>query len=113
MDKDYQEAVQQAKANLADLKERGEIPDVDEWAELKKEIFTPAEISEMDLKTSVIVDLITARQAKGITQKELGELSGIKQAAIARLERGKINPTLFTLQKLLAPLGKKLAVIPM
>ena len=113
MDKEYQEELQKAKANLADLKARGEISDVDEWAELKKEIFTPEEIAEMDLKTSVIVDLITARQERGITQKELGELSGIKQSAIARLERGSVNPTIETLQKLLTPLGKKLAIIPM
>lgn len=111
MDKDYAEALQQAKKNLADMKERGEVDDVDEWAELKREIFSPAEIDAMNLKASIIVDLITSRQAKGISQKKLGELSGVKQSAIARLERGKINPTLWTLQKLLKPLGKKLAVI--
>ena len=111
MDKDYAKALQQAKENLADLKERGDVDDMDEWEDLKKEIFTPAEIAAMDFKTSLIVELIKARRSQGLTQKELALKTGIKQAAIARLERGGVNPTLITLQKLLSALGKKLAVI--
>ena len=55
--------------------------------------------------------IIDARQAKGLSQKELAEITGIKQPAIARLENGHISPSVDTINKLLAPLGKRLAVI--
>lgn len=111
MNEEYKSAVLQAQENLTDLKERGNDAIADDWEELKKEIFTPAEISAMNLKAMVISEIIKARRERGISQYQLGELSGVKQSAIARLERGNINPTLETIQKLLAPLGKKLAVV--
>ena len=111
MNEEYKSAVFQAQENLTDLKERGNDAIADDWEELKKEIFTPAEISAMNLKAMVISEIIKARRERGISQYQLGELSGVKQSAIARLERGNINPTLETIQKLLAPLGKKLAVV--
>lgn len=64
----------------------------DDWEELKAEIFTPAEISAMNVKALIISEIIKARQEKGISQYRLEELSGVKQSAIARLERGTINP---------------------
>lgn len=112
MTEEYKSAVLQAQENLTDLKARGDDAIGDDWEELKKEIFTPAEISAMNLKAMVISEIIKARRERGISQYQLGELSGVKQSAIARLERGNINPTLETIQKLLAPLGKQLAVIP-
>ena len=112
MTEEYESAVMQAQENLTDLKERGDDAIGDDWEELKKEIFTPAEISAMNLKAMVISEIIKARRERGISQYQLGELSGVKQSAIARLERGNINPTLETIQKLLAPLGKQLAVVP-
>ena len=81
------------------------------WQEVRKEIFTEEEIKDSDLRVSIIRELIKARREQGISQYQLGELSGVKQPAIARLERGNINPTIDTVQKLLAPLGKKLAVV--
>ena len=57
------------------------------------------------------IAIIDARQAKGLSQKELAEITGIKQPAIARLENGHISPSVDTINKLLAPLGKRLAVI--
>ena len=44
-------------------------------------------------------------------QKELAEITGIKQPAIARLENGHISPSVDTINRLLAPLGKRLAVV--
>lgn len=109
---DYEKALAQARANLEDLEQRGEdaISD-DDWEDLKAEIFTPAEISAMNLRVAIISELIKARRERGISQYQLEELSGVKQSAIARLERGNINPTIETVQKLLAPLGKQLAVV--
>ena len=78
-----------------------------------KEHFTPEEIAESDLRVALIGELIRARQERGITQKQLEEMSGVTQPVIARLERGTTSPNISTLTKLLAPLGKKLAIVPM
>ena len=83
------------------------------WEEVRSRIFTPEEIAESDLRVALIGELIHARQERGITQKQLEEMSGVTQPVIARLERGATSPNISTLTKLLAPLGKKLAIVPM
>lgn len=50
-------------------------------------LFTPEEIAESDSKVSTIGELVGARHGKGINQKKLEELSGVKQHDIARMER--------------------------
>lgn len=65
-----------------------------------------------DLRVALIVELIKARNEKGISQKELEKLSGVSQPVIARMEKGTTNPQIDTLLKVLAPLGKKLAIVP-
>ena len=82
------------------------------WDDIEYEIYTPEEISESDLRVALVSEIIKARNEKGITQTELEQLSGIKQPMIARIEKGKGNPQLETILKLLAPLGKTLAVVP-
>lgn len=82
------------------------------WDELEKELFTPEEIAASDLRVNLIGELIKARQEKGISQKELEELSGVKQPIIARMEKGSTSPQLGTFLKVLASLGKTLAVVP-
>ncbi len=83
------------------------------WDDLEREIFTAEEIRESNLRVAIIGELIRARQEAGISQKRLEELSGVKQPVIARMERGQTNPQIDTLLKLLAPLGKTIAVVPL
>ena len=83
------------------------------WSEVRAELFTPQEIAESDLRVALIGELIKARQEKGISQKKLEELSGVKQPVIARMERGITSPQIDTLMKVLAPLGKTLAIVPL
>lgn len=83
------------------------------WEEVRKELFTEEEIRESDLRVALIGEIIKARQEKGITQKQLEELSGVKQPVIARMERGTTSPQLETIMKVLAALGKTLAVVPL
>lgn len=66
-----------------------------------------------EIKINLIRELIKARQERGISQKELGEMSGVKQPIIARMERGKTNPQIDTVIKLLVPLGMTLAIVPL
>jgi len=82
------------------------------WEELEQKLFTPEEIAASNLRVALIGELIKARQEKGISQKKLEELSGVKQPIIARMEKGSTSPQLDTVLKVLAPLGKTLAVVP-
>ena len=75
--------------------------------------YLPEGIAEGDLEAELITALIDARENQGISQRSLEKMSGIKQPAIARIEKGVNSPTVDTLIRLLAPLGKKLAVVPM
>lgn len=83
------------------------------WNDIESDIFTPEEIAECELKVAIIGEIAKARQEQGISQKKLEELSGVKQPVIARMEKGCTNPQLDTILKVLAPLGKTLAVVPM
>ena len=82
------------------------------WRDVQKELDTAEEIAESDLRVALIGELIKARNEKGISQKRLEELSGVKQPMIARIESGKTLPQVNTLIKLLVPLGKTLAIVP-
>lgn len=83
------------------------------WEDVERELFTPEEIAESKLKVSLIGELIKTRQEQGISQKKLEELSGVKQPVIARMEKGYTSPQIDTLLKVLAPLGKTLAIVPL
>jgi ribosome-binding protein aMBF1 (putative translation factor) len=84
-----------------------------DWEDFRKEIFTPEEIAESDLRVAIIGEIIKARQEQGISQKKLEELSGVKQPIIARMEKGTTNPQIDTILKILVPLGKTLAIVPL
>ncbi|MCL2793519.1 MAG: helix-turn-helix domain-containing protein [Spirochaetaceae bacterium] len=83
------------------------------WDNVRKEIFTPEEIAESDLRVALIGELIKARQEKGLSQKKLEEMSGVKQPIIARMEKGTTNPQINTVLKILASLGKTLKIVPL
>ena len=76
-------------------------------------LLTPEEILESDLRVALIGELIKARQERVLSQKKLEELSGVKQPVIARMEKGQTSPQLDTILKVLAPLGKTLAIVPL
>lgn len=76
-------------------------------------LLTPEEIAESNLRVALIGELIKARNEKGLSQKKLEELSGVKQPVIARMETGKTDPQLDTILKVLASLGKTLAIVPL
>lgn len=83
------------------------------WEDARAEFYTPEEIAESNLRVALIGELIKARQEQGISQKRLEELSGVKQPVIARMEAGVTSPQIDTILKVLAPLGKTLAVVPL
>jgi DNA-binding XRE family transcriptional regulator len=52
----------------------------------------------------------TARATKGLSQKELSEISGIDQSDISKIERGVANPSVGTLTRIAEALGSELKV---
>ena len=80
------------------------------WEEVERETFTPEEIAASNLRLAMMIELANARQERGISQKKLEELSGVKQPVIARMEKGSTSPQLDTVLKVLAPLGKTLYI---
>lgn len=74
---------------------------------------SPVEREKINFEVSLIGKMIEAREAKGLSQRELAELSGVKQPAIARIESMKTTPQVDTLLKVLAPLGYTLSITPL
>ena len=68
------------------------------------------EYDALEAEYAIIKSIIDARKIAGITQKELAERTGINQADISKLENGNGNPSLRTLQRLAAGLGKTLKI---
>jgi ribosome-binding protein aMBF1 (putative translation factor) len=73
---------------------------------------SPPERARIEFEVELIGKLIEAREARGLTQKQLADAAGIKQSAVARLETLKATPQIDTLFKLLTPMGYKLAIVP-
>ena len=80
------------------------------WEEFRKELLTPEERAASDLRVAMMIELTNARKDHGISQRKLGELSGVRQPIIARMEKGSTSPQLDTVLKVLAPLGKTLYI---
>ncbi len=75
--------------------------------------FTDEEREEINFEASLICKMVEARENKGLSQRELAELSGVKQPAIARMESLKSKPQIDTLLKVLVPLGYTLDIVPL
>ena len=69
-----------------------------------------AEYDALEPEFTIIQTLIDARKMSGITQSELSKLTGIAQGDISNIETGNANPSIKTLQRLAAALGKKLKI---
>ena len=54
--------------------------------------------------------IIAARIETNLTQKELAQITGIRQSNISRIENGKSSPTIATLQQIADGVGKTLHI---
>ncbi len=112
MKKNYDKAIEKAKEMTLDVKKRGQEALGDDALEFMDSLMSQDEIDKSDLRVQLIDELVRARNEQVISQKKLEELSGVKQPVIARMETGKTSPQVSTLIKILKPLGKTLAVVP-
>ena len=71
-----------------------------------------AEREQIQFEIELIGKVIEARKEKGLSQRDLAVLSGVKQPAIARLESMQATPKIDTLIRILNPLGYTLSIIP-
>ena len=54
--------------------------------------------------------MIAARIENNMTQKQLAEKTGIRQSNISRIENGSSSPTVETLARIAAGMGKRLKI---
>ena len=81
--------------------------------QLEQEFYTAEEIEASNIRVALMGALIKARKEQGVSQRDLESMSGVRQPAIARMEKGTSSPTLDTLIKVLLPLGKTLSIVPL
>lgn len=83
------------------------------WEEVRANLkLTEEEEEEIRKEEEIIEAVIASRKEKKLTQKQLGELSGIKQPAIARIENHANSPQIDTLIKILNSLGYTIQIVP-
>ena len=69
------------------------------------EIYTPEELG-----ADFLLQIVEARKANNLTQTDLSQKTGIAQSTIAKIENGKINPSLNNIFKILHAMGKTIRV---
>ena len=68
------------------------------------------EYEAMRPEYEAISSMIAARLESNMTQKELAEKTGIRQSNISRIENGTSSPTIDTLARIAAGMGKQLKI---
>ncbi len=83
------------------------------WDEFEKTLkLTPEEEQEIRFEEELIEMEIKAREKARLSQRDLSEKTGIKQSAIARIEKRRCSPSASTLIRLLVPMGYTLRIVP-
>jgi ribosome-binding protein aMBF1 (putative translation factor) len=79
---------------------------------LKSEWMKDEELKEaytsLEIEYEIALGLIKARKKSGLTQKEIASRMGTTQSVIARLESGKMLPSVKTLSRYAEATGKHL-----
>lgn len=82
---------------------------------MNKHIFSEEEQSQKELEitkkiANIISQLVIARNKRGLTQQALAEMCGIKQSAIARMEKLQVIPRIDTIIRVAAYLDYDLVI---
>ena len=70
-----------------------------------------AQLRAFEAQFTLAADLIALRKASGLSQKQLAKASGVQQADISKIERGIVNATIGTIEKLAQPLGAQVRIL--
>jgi len=87
---------------------------MESWSDVRGSItsLTDEEKNELEFFAEIVSKIIKRRAELNITQRSLAEKSGIKQSAIARLEKLDVIPRIDTLERVLRPLGLRMEIVP-
>lgn len=66
------------------------------------------EYDDLEPEYDIINAMIKVRKERGLTQKQLSELTGISQSDISRIENGTKNPSLEMIKSLATGMGMRL-----
>lgn len=85
------------------------------WEKIREEILSDPEVKRMyddlEVEYQILSDMISLRNKKRLTQRQLAAKMKTSQSALSRFESGSIrNPSLNFLKKLAGALGTKLRV---
>jgi transcriptional regulator with XRE-family HTH domain len=86
-----------------------------EWEKFRDKVLdedpeTRKEYERLRPMYAAIADIIRLRLEKGLTQADLAQRLGKQQPAIARLESGRVMPSMASLQEVAEALDAKLVV---
>ena len=84
------------------------------WKDVKNELLqnpeVKAEYDRLEPEFRLASILIEARTKAGLSQEQLAQRMGMKQAGVARIESGRYNPSMKTLQRYAEATGHKLQI---
>lgn len=80
------------------------------WEDVEKEITALSEEEIMYVK--LLADIVSVRKEKGLTQRNLAELTGLEQSAIARFETPHESANIKTVLKIVNALGYEVTIKP-
>lgn len=86
------------------------ISNIDDYINDIEKDFTLEEKKYTKLRNSFLKDLYKLRKEKNLTQKDLEKMTAIKQSTIAKIEKGRINPSLNNILKLVIAMGKTIKI---
>ncbi|KDR96806.1 Helix-turn-helix [Peptoclostridium litorale DSM 5388] len=68
------------------------------------------EMDLLELKYSIIDELVSFRKEKRLTQTEFADIIGVKQQMISRFEKGEVDPRLSFVSKVLMGMNKEIII---
>ncbi len=84
------------------------------WELLRSKLnITPEEEEEIKLEKELIETTIETRKKLKLSQRALSQKTGIRQPAIARIEKRICSPKVSTLIKMLYPIGYTIKIVPL
>lgn len=69
------------------------------------------ELAAFDAHFRLAGDLLSLRKARGLTQRQLSDETGIQQSEISRIEAAHANPTMGTVSALARALGAEVRLV--
>lgn len=97
-------------ARMAENSEVADAPTSIPFEEIEREMLADPATREAYDALEPAYQIASLRIQAGLTQAQLAALVGTKQSSIARLERGKQQPTIEFLRRLGAALGRRLEI---